>query len=209
MAARPIPLERPPSKTDEAKVLREQSVARERIGALLLKLRTEAGLSLRQVGLRADVSANYLSEAERGKRSVTIDFLVRMAYHLGTTPSAFLFPEDCYFNSIANKTPLDSEAKRAIRLDIQWCRCYPVVFSYRQRGGADARCEQQAHCPPDPRGGDPQGANGRAAGADFVRRARAFGRRRGSPARRGDATNYQQLRKYWDNSRKVMGPNIP
>jgi plasmid maintenance system antidote protein VapI len=95
MAARRIPLERPPSKADEAKVLREQTIARERIGALLLKLRTEAGLSLRQAGLRADVSANYLSEAERGKRSVTIDFLVRMAYHLGTTPAAFLSSDDC------------------------------------------------------------------------------------------------------------------
>src|ERR1700722_824919 len=94
MAARRIPLERPPSKADEAKVLREQQAARKRIGAHLQRLRNDSGLSLRQMGLRADVSANYLSEAERGKRSVTIDFLVRMAHHLGTNLAAFLSFED-------------------------------------------------------------------------------------------------------------------
>jgi plasmid maintenance system antidote protein VapI len=94
MAARRIPLEKSPSKSDDANVLRQQTEMRKRVGAHLQRLRAEAGLSLRQLGLRADVSANYLSEAERGRRSVTIDFLVRVAYHLGTTASTFLTSEN-------------------------------------------------------------------------------------------------------------------
>jgi ribosome-binding protein aMBF1 (putative translation factor) len=90
MAARRIPLERPPSKTDDAKVLRQQAEARERIGAHIKRLRGEAGLSLRQLSMRADVSPTYLSQAERAKRGVTVDFLVRIAYHLGAPVSIFL-----------------------------------------------------------------------------------------------------------------------
>ena len=93
-AARRIPLETPPSKTDDAKVKQQQQDMRKRVGAHLKKLRTEASLSLRQLGMRADISANYLSDVERGLSAVTTDFLVRVAYHLGTNPSAFLNPAE-------------------------------------------------------------------------------------------------------------------
>ena len=36
--------------------------------------------------MRADVSINYISQSEQGRRGVTIDFLVRVAYHLGISP---------------------------------------------------------------------------------------------------------------------------
>jgi hypothetical protein len=64
MAARRIPLEKPPSKADEAKLLREQQRVKERLGAHLKRLRTEANLSLRQMAMKINVSPTYLSETE-------------------------------------------------------------------------------------------------------------------------------------------------
>jgi DNA-binding XRE family transcriptional regulator len=89
-AARRVPLEKPPTKADEAKVQHQQNLWRARIGANLKKARVEAGLSQRQLGMRADVSANYLGQAELGKRGVTIDFLVRVGHHLGVALDSFL-----------------------------------------------------------------------------------------------------------------------
>jgi hypothetical protein len=89
-AARRIPLERPPSATDEAKVLRQQKQLRARVGENLNRIRTEAGLSLRALSMRADISTNHLSRTEKGLHGVTIDFLVRVSYHLGTTPTELL-----------------------------------------------------------------------------------------------------------------------
>jgi ribosome-binding protein aMBF1 (putative translation factor) len=91
-AARRVPLEKPPSKADAAKVLRQQAIMRSRIGAHIKRLRLEAGLSIRALAMRADISSGYLSEIERPKpeRSVTIDLLVRIAYHLGVDPAEFL-----------------------------------------------------------------------------------------------------------------------
>jgi DNA-binding XRE family transcriptional regulator len=89
-AARRTPLERPPTASDEAKVGRLQKVMKARLGARLKHLREEAGLSQRALGMRANVSANYISQTEQGKRAVTIDFLVRVAHHLNTSPAALL-----------------------------------------------------------------------------------------------------------------------
>lgn len=89
-AARRVPLERPPNAADEAKVQRQQHLLKKRMGDRVKLLREQSGLSQRQFGMRANISPNYLSNVERGKRAVTTDFLVRVAFHLGTTPSALL-----------------------------------------------------------------------------------------------------------------------
>jgi ribosome-binding protein aMBF1 (putative translation factor) len=89
-AARRIPVERPPSASDVTKVDRQQEIWRTRIGANIRRFRQEAGLSQAQLSMRADLSQNYLSECERGMRGVTIDLLVRLAYHLGKEPPDFL-----------------------------------------------------------------------------------------------------------------------
>jgi ribosome-binding protein aMBF1 (putative translation factor) len=89
-AARRVPLERPPTAADEAKVERQQNLLKKRIGDQVKMLREQAGLSQRQLGMRANISPNYLSNVERGGRAVTTDFLVRVAFHLGTTPVALL-----------------------------------------------------------------------------------------------------------------------
>jgi ribosome-binding protein aMBF1 (putative translation factor) len=69
-AARRVPLERPPTGADEAKVERQQNLLKKRIGDHVKKLREQAGLSQRQLGMRADISPNYLSNVERGGRAV-------------------------------------------------------------------------------------------------------------------------------------------
>jgi ribosome-binding protein aMBF1 (putative translation factor) len=89
-AARRIPLERQPTTSEEAKVEREQLLLKKRIGERVKTLREEAGLSQRQLGLKANISPNYLGSVERGARAVTSDFLVRAAFHLGTTPAALV-----------------------------------------------------------------------------------------------------------------------
>ena len=90
MAARRIPLERPPTAADDAKVKHQQDVWRKRIGANIKEARNRSGLSQRQLSMRADISPNYLSQAESGKRGVTVDFLVRVGHHLGISPDEFL-----------------------------------------------------------------------------------------------------------------------
>jgi hypothetical protein len=85
MAARRIPLEQPPSSAANAEVKRQQTALRLLIGANIKKVRAEAGLSLRALQLRCDISANYLSGLERGLHAASVDVLVQIAFHLNTT----------------------------------------------------------------------------------------------------------------------------
>jgi ribosome-binding protein aMBF1 (putative translation factor) len=82
LAARRIPLEKPPTKADIAKVEQQQAEFRGLIGRHLKEFRTEAELSLRALSYKCDVSPSYLSAVERGQHSVTADILVRLAYYL-------------------------------------------------------------------------------------------------------------------------------
>jgi hypothetical protein len=84
-AARRLPLEKPPSDAIMARMKRQQAIERQRIGAKIKMARTEAGLSLRQLQVRSDVSANHLSELERGLRAATVDVLVQIAFSLNMT----------------------------------------------------------------------------------------------------------------------------
>jgi ribosome-binding protein aMBF1 (putative translation factor) len=90
MAARRIPLEKMPTKAEEAEVMRQQKALRNRVGAALKQARLDAGLSQRQLGLKANVSSNYLGQAELGRRAVSIDFLNRVAFFLKIPPASFL-----------------------------------------------------------------------------------------------------------------------
>ena len=82
MAARRVPLEKPPTAAEEVEIEREQTAMRLRLGTHIKRLRIESGLSLRAFAMRANVSPSYLSEIERGLRGVTVDLLVRMAIGL-------------------------------------------------------------------------------------------------------------------------------
>ena len=89
-AARRVPLEKPPSDAVMARMKRQQAIERQRIGSKIKMARTEAGLSLRQMQVRSDVSANHLSELERGLRAATVDVLVQIAFSLNTTLAALV-----------------------------------------------------------------------------------------------------------------------
>jgi DNA-binding XRE family transcriptional regulator len=89
-AARRVPVERPPTAADEAKVARQQYLLRVLLGQNIKKFREEAGLSQRALAMRADLSTNHIGRCEKGRHAVTTDFLVRVSYHLGTTPIALL-----------------------------------------------------------------------------------------------------------------------
>jgi ribosome-binding protein aMBF1 (putative translation factor) len=86
------PLERLPSAPEEDKVKEEQASRREAIGTNIRKARTAAGLSQRQLARRAGISSAYLSNVEQGRRAVSSDFLVRVAYYLDV-PVESLFSE--------------------------------------------------------------------------------------------------------------------
>jgi ribosome-binding protein aMBF1 (putative translation factor) len=94
MAARRVPLERPPSQVEEKRLLREQEAVRLRLGVRLNKLRTDAHLSLRALAMKANASPSYLSEVERGLRAPTTDFLVRVGHFLGVSPASLISDEN-------------------------------------------------------------------------------------------------------------------
>ena len=94
MAARRIPLEQPPSAAEEQKVEQLQAAVRLQIGKRIKRLRREAGLTLRALEMRCNVSASYLSAVERGLSAPTSDLLVRLGYFLRVEPASFFSDRD-------------------------------------------------------------------------------------------------------------------
>jgi ribosome-binding protein aMBF1 (putative translation factor) len=91
--ARRVPRPRPLTKAELGRLEIQEKTWRAIVGANIRKARTAADLSLDQLSARCDVSANYLSQAERGKRGVTIDVLARVAFALNMPPADFLIQE--------------------------------------------------------------------------------------------------------------------
>jgi ribosome-binding protein aMBF1 (putative translation factor) len=59
-------------------------------GRNVLRLRQRLDLSQQQLGDMANLSPNYVGQAERGVANVTLDVVARLAACLGTTPSELL-----------------------------------------------------------------------------------------------------------------------
>lgn len=59
------------------------------ISSTLKKLRKERKLTLKELAERTDVSISFLSQVERGKSSVTLESLRKIADALNVAPSAF------------------------------------------------------------------------------------------------------------------------
>lgn len=59
------------------------------ISSTLKKLRKERKLTLKELADRTDVSISFLSQVERGKSSVTLESLRKIADALNVAPSAF------------------------------------------------------------------------------------------------------------------------
>lgn len=59
------------------------------LGARVRRLRLDAGLSLRSLGEKAQLSASFLSLVERGQASMALTSLLRVATALAVSPTAF------------------------------------------------------------------------------------------------------------------------
>jgi transcriptional regulator with XRE-family HTH domain len=66
----------------------------ERTRKRLRELREQAGLSLEEVGRRADMAASTISRLESGARRLTLDHLPPLARALGVTADALLAPPE-------------------------------------------------------------------------------------------------------------------
>ena len=64
------------------------------IGEKINELRNEKGLTLKEVGERANLSVSFLSQAERGLSSITINSLKRIAEALDVELGYFFNPPD-------------------------------------------------------------------------------------------------------------------
>lgn len=60
-----------------------KEVARKAIGNQVRRAREEAGLSLRELAIKADLSFNHIARIETGRYNVTIDTLSIIAEALG------------------------------------------------------------------------------------------------------------------------------
>lgn len=60
-----------------------KEVARKAIGDQVRRAREEAGLSLRELAIKADLSFNHIARIETGRYNVTIDTLSLVAEALG------------------------------------------------------------------------------------------------------------------------------
>lgn len=63
------------------------------IGSRLKKLRTERGLSLRELARRTDVTASFLSQVERGTSNLSLDSLLRISDALDVSLIHFIGEE--------------------------------------------------------------------------------------------------------------------
>ncbi len=64
--------------------------SKQELGERIKRFRLERNLTLKQVELKAKVSATHVSEIERGMTSPTVGALAKIARALGTEPSYFL-----------------------------------------------------------------------------------------------------------------------
>ena len=64
--------------------------SKEELGERIKRFRLDRNLTLKEVELKAKVSATHVSEIERGMTSPTIGALTKIARAMGTEPSYFL-----------------------------------------------------------------------------------------------------------------------
>ena len=76
-------MERPtaPAKVERAKRRLQETVAKN-----LLRLRTEASLSQRQLSERTGISTTYISQAEQAKRNLSLDMIAVLATAMDREP---------------------------------------------------------------------------------------------------------------------------
>jgi ribosome-binding protein aMBF1 (putative translation factor) len=91
--ARRVPRPKPITKAELARLESQEKTWRAIVGANMRKARQAADMSLDELSARCDISPGYLSQAETGKRGVTVDVLARVAFALNVSPGDFWTPE--------------------------------------------------------------------------------------------------------------------
>lgn len=89
-AARRVPLPRAANATERSRAERTQKALRATFARNLRLYREEADLTLRALSALTGISASYLSNAEQGRRNVTLDIVASLASFLGKPPADFL-----------------------------------------------------------------------------------------------------------------------
>lgn len=93
------------SELQEMSDLRELDLA---LGRQIRERRVRAGLSLKQLAARTDLSPSFLSQLERGLARPRITSLHRVARTLGTTAQALLSPEETKpYSLVRRRDPRD------------------------------------------------------------------------------------------------------
>jgi transcriptional regulator with XRE-family HTH domain len=64
------------------------------VGRNFARLRKERGLTQEQVAARTDISQQYLSDLERGRRNPTVITLYELSQALGVSHVALVEPDD-------------------------------------------------------------------------------------------------------------------
>lgn len=67
---------------------------RKLVGRNFARLRAASGLTQEEVAVRADLTQQYISEIENGKRNPTIQTLVQIAKALGVSHIDLVTPDD-------------------------------------------------------------------------------------------------------------------
>ena len=63
---------------------------REALGKVIAVRDSNSGMSQRAFARRADIDITHLREIENGKRNITLQTLIKLAFALGTLPSELL-----------------------------------------------------------------------------------------------------------------------
>jgi transcriptional regulator with XRE-family HTH domain len=71
------------------------------VGITLKSLRKERKLTLKELAAQTEVSISFLSQVERGKSSVTLESLKKIADALGVNPSVFFAKDDDFKDGLA------------------------------------------------------------------------------------------------------------
>lgn len=86
--------------------------SKKELGERIKRFRLERNLTLKEVELKAKVSATHVSEIERGMTSPTVGALTKIAKALGTEPSYFL-----QNNSYPNVSMVKKDRRRVLTYD--------------------------------------------------------------------------------------------
>jgi len=86
-------------QADERHTMEEKN----QIGARIKQFRLSKGLTLKDIELKANVSATHVSEIERGMTSPTVGALAKIAHAMGTDVAYFVEKKNVSMTTVVHK----------------------------------------------------------------------------------------------------------